>query len=238
MEVTTNTASNFILESNVDSLARELTGLSMKQLRERIGENTVDLTNYNKHNGGNGTRVTGKALLLNKIPNLSVIDVDINKDLDELDKERIRKAIFKKLDISDVVVKTGSGGLHIYGNSDLFYVTSNRMIIMTYFNNKDISTFNIRDILMTEAKQDLIDASRSPIDQLICDNYNKLVKGIPCSDALNIKPSDMKDKTFQLQIKDKRDRKRITVNKERVWHYILKDDYKNLYKQTEEDDEF
>ena len=61
---------DFILESNVDAIARELVELSMKTLRERIGDNTVDLTNYLKHDGGSGTKITGKALFLNKIRNL------------------------------------------------------------------------------------------------------------------------------------------------------------------------
>ena len=109
--------------------------------------------------------------------------------------------------------------------------------LMYYFLNKDISTFNVRDIPMTEAKQDLIDASRSPIDYFICDHYNDLIDGIPCTTALRMKPSDMKDKTFQLQIKDKCDRKQKRDGNTRVWYYVLKDEYKNLYKQTLHDDD-
>ena len=39
-------------------------------LKQRIGDRTVELTNYLKHNGGSGTKITGKALFLNKIRNL------------------------------------------------------------------------------------------------------------------------------------------------------------------------
>ena len=42
----------------------------------------------------------------------------------------------------------------------------------------------------------------------------------------------MKDKNFQLSIKDKSTRKRITIDGKRVWCYVLKDECKNLYKQT------
>ena len=48
-------------------------------LKQRIGDHTVDLTNYLKHDGGSGTKITGKALVLNKIRNFAVIDFDINK---------------------------------------------------------------------------------------------------------------------------------------------------------------
>ena len=105
--------------------------------------------------------------------------------------------------------------------------------LLTFFIRYNLSTFDVRDIPMTEAKQDIINASKSPIDQFICDHYNELVKGMDCSDALMFKPSDMKDKNFQLSIKDKCERKRITINRKRVWCYVLKEECKNLYKQSE-----
>ena len=57
----------------------------------------------------------------------------------------------------------------------------------------DLSNFNVRAIPKTEAKQDLIDASRSPIDKWICKHYNELIEGMPCTDALLTKPTDMRD---------------------------------------------
>jgi hypothetical protein len=62
---------------------------------------------------------------------------------------------------------------------------------------------------MTDAKQDLIEASRLAINIWICDHYEELKKGIQCSDALRLKPDDMKNKNFQLSIKDKCDLKQI-----------------------------
>jgi hypothetical protein len=85
---------------------------------------------------------------------------------------------------------------------------------------------------MTEAKQDLIEASRSPIDIWICDHYDEIKKGVQCSDALRSKPDDMKEKNFQLSIKDKCDRKQIRVNGQRVWHYVLKPEMPAIYSQT------
>ena len=97
---------------------------------------------------------------------------------------------------------------------------------------RDVSTFNPRKIPMTEAKQDLIEASRSPLEVWICDHYDALVKGISCADALVSKPSDLKDKAFQLQIKGVCDRKQRRVEGKREWFYIMKEEAKPLYHQT------
>jgi hypothetical protein len=110
--------------------------------------------------------------------------------------------------------------------------------LLTYFMKLDLSTFNVRLIPQTEAKQDLIDASRSPLDVWICDHYNELIEGILCSDALISKPSEMKDKAFQLQIKERCDRVKIQKEGVRKWYYKLKEGCKSIYKQTiNEDDE-
>ena len=90
---------------------------------------------------------------------------------------------------------------------------------------------------MTEAKQDIIDASKSHIDVWINDHYDELVKGMICPNALVCKPSDMKDKNFQLSIKDKCDRTQKRIDGKRVWCYFLKDECKGWYHQTEYNDE-
>ena len=64
--------------------------------------------------------------------------------------------------------------------------------------------------------QDIIDASKSHIDVWINDHYDELVKGMICSNALVCKLSDMKDKNFQLSIKDKCDRKQKRIDGKRV----------------------
>ena len=101
---------------------------------------------------------------------------------------------------------------------------------------QELSDFNPRNIPMTEAKQDLIEASRTPLDFWICEHYDDLIKGIPCSEALFSKPREMRDKNFQLQIKDKCNRPRLTIDSKRVWCYVLKDEYKQMYSQITNDD--
>ena len=117
--------------------------------------------------------------------------------------------------------------------SNLFSSFTNEFYenLMTYFMKHDIKEFNPRIIPMTEAKQDLIEASRTPLDNWICEHYDELILGIPCSDALTSKPTEMKDKNFQLQIKDKCNRKRIAIHGKLVWCYILKDECKQIFKQ-------
>lgn len=82
-------------------------------LQQQIDNNTIELFNYLKHDGGKSKTSTGKALLMNQTNNLSVVDIDINKNLDDETKENIRNNIVNKLSNDDVIVKTGSSGLHI-----------------------------------------------------------------------------------------------------------------------------
>ena len=53
-----------------------------------------------------------------------------------------------------------------------------------------------------------------------------------CSIALRCKPSEMKERAFQLNLKDKCNKKQKRLNGGRVYYYQLKDECKSLYKQT------
>ncbi|KAI5540326.1 hypothetical protein TVAGG3_0035080 [Trichomonas vaginalis G3] len=142
---TTNNNSNFIVsdEKVIDSLAEELVVAETKTLNELV-KNKIDLHNYLKHDGGRG-RKTGVALLVNKISNLTIIDVDINKSYNDELKETVRKDILSKLLDKDVIVKTASGGLHIYCNTNFFYSVSNRMIKCYSCNDYDIDIMTSMD---------------------------------------------------------------------------------------------
>ena len=106
--------------------------------------------------------------------------------------------------------------------------------LLTFFIKYDIKGFNPRNIPMTEAKQDLIEASRSEFDEWINAHYSSLINGIPCSEALLSKPSGMSIKFFQLQLKDRCDRKQKRVGNDREWQYILKAEFKEFYKASNE----
>ena len=105
-------------------------------LETRMNGHIVECFNYLKHDGGKykgGSKPTGKALVINEVESLAVIDVDIKKDHDI-----IREDILTKLCDEDVVVKTGSGGLHIYCNKGCFKPASNRMIKIYTCDDYDI----------------------------------------------------------------------------------------------------
>lgn len=104
-------------------------------LKVRFDDEWYETYNYSKHGTIKGHRVdselkryqTGKCLMVNQCPGLTVIDIDINKSLPPADRELIRNQLIEKLSSDDVIVKTGSGGLHIYTNEmdyDRFYKNS------------------------------------------------------------------------------------------------------------------
>lgn len=76
----------------------------------------IKLYNYEKHDAKaspNG-KVTGRGLLLNTCKNICVVDVDIHKQLERAEREKIYSNYLNKLTSDDIVVKTGNNGLHIY----------------------------------------------------------------------------------------------------------------------------
>lgn len=129
--------------SNLDALVDELMNSESQTLQQRISDNVIDLFNYMKHDETKATnRKTGTALLSNKISNLSIVDIDINKELNEDEKCKVRKSIMQKLSEDDVIVKTASGGLHIYCNTDLFYVSKNRLVKCFKSDKFDVDLFS------------------------------------------------------------------------------------------------
>ncbi|KAH7831289.1 uncharacterized protein MONOS_16704 [Monocercomonoides exilis] len=145
-----------------------------KTLNERIDTNVIDLNNYQKHDGGSGSVVTGRAVFVNKESNLTVIDIDINKSFDDESKQSVRRKILNKLDEDDVVVQTASGGLRIYANTDDFYANSNRMI-------KCCTCDEFVDIItsLDESKRSLIVLQNSKVrkDHRLKTNVYQLVRG-------------------------------------------------------------
>ena len=101
--------------------------------------------------------------------------------------------------------------------------------LLTFFIKYNIEGYNPRNIPMTEAKKDLIEASRSEFDEWINAHYSSLIEGMPCSEALLSKPSGINTKFFRLQINDKCVRKQKRVGNDREWQYILKDEFKEFY---------
>ena len=134
------------LEKEEDKSFKE----TIKTLKERIEGHTIDCYNYLKHDSSNSkssTKVTGKALKINEVPYLSVIDIDVKQE-----PENVRKEILQKLKPHDIVVQTCSGGLHIYCNTGEFKPASNRMIKIFTCDDYDVDIMSTID----ESKRSLI----------------------------------------------------------------------------------
>lgn len=135
--------------------ASEIFDESNKTIMERFEDIRIECYNYLKHDGDkNKARktVTGAALETNKAHNFVAVDVDINKGYDEEQKEIVRDSILEKLKENDIVVKTASGGLHIYCNIDDAFLPNNRKV--GYYKSDD---FNI-DLIggVDESKRSLL----------------------------------------------------------------------------------
>lgn len=108
-----------------------------KTLRDRIGNHYIKLYNYLKHDGAasNAEREkklvkysatpTGVAMLLNEIPHLGCVDIDVDHDISEDRKQRIRNYVLSKLSDDNVIEQTGNGGLHIYCQLGMYPLKNN-----------------------------------------------------------------------------------------------------------------
>lgn len=115
--------------------------INSKTIKERFDGIQIDCYNYLKHDGDKnkkGAFKSGTALETNQARNFVAVDVDINKEYDDVQREVIRDSILEKLNENDIIVKTASGGLHIYCNIDDAYLPKNRRV--GYYKSED---FNI-----------------------------------------------------------------------------------------------
>lgn len=116
-------------------------------LEDVIEGHTFDLNDYKKYDDEKPPRRagTGKAVRINECRNLCIIDIDIKKSLDDDVKESIRSELIGKLSDRDVIVKTGSGGLHIYSLLNGFKMSSNAIIKAYECDKFDVDVFGSID---------------------------------------------------------------------------------------------
>ncbi len=108
--------------------------------------------------------------------------------------------------------------------------------LTSYFIQRDISDFNVRVVPWTEEKADLIAVYSSPIERWIGQHYDQLLEGIHCKtveDAHAI--LGMKKHLFLNDLKKFCTTKRM--GKRRLTHYVLKEDCRSLFKQTQDVDD-
>ncbi len=98
-----------------------------KTLGERIDGATEETFEFKKFRSNAHTGdPTGMVLKTNRVNGLTVIDIDMDKSQMKPLIDAIRNAILMILPTDSIVVKSASGGLHIYCNTGDYKATSNR----------------------------------------------------------------------------------------------------------------
>jgi hypothetical protein len=113
--------------------------------------------------------------------------------------------------------------------------------LMRFFLDRDISGFNPVNIPETQAKTDIMDASISPVDLFIKDNYKKFVDGWLVQEVLNARSytpqiKDLKPNNFSLQIKERCNRDRKMIKGITYYYYRLKPEMLEMLKPDKEEE--
>ncbi|KAA6367608.1 MAG: hypothetical protein EZS28_036866 [Streblomastix strix] len=92
---------------------------------------------------------------------------------------------------------------------------------------------------MTEAKKQLINVSRSPVDDVIMEHYEQFKQGIPIALVNQYKPQNWLLKTYKNAMVHKCEEQRIYINGLRTRVYALNKDQQLYYDKmmNEEDTE-
>ena len=98
---------------------------------------------------------------------------------------------------------------------------------------RDIAEFNPRAVPMTEAKKNMIEMSRSPIDSWIMEHYELLLLGIHKDKLEEQCPKGLKIKIFVGTIKDKC---KLETRANGQKYYVLKKELRKHYKPDDEDE--
>ncbi|KAA6392468.1 MAG: hypothetical protein EZS28_012000 [Streblomastix strix] len=109
--------------------------------------------------------------------------------------------------------------------------------LMTFLLERDISQFNPTLIPMTEAKKQLINVSRSPIDDVIMEHYEQFKLGIPIALVNQCKPQNWQLKTYKNAMIHKCEEYAPRINGLRTRVYKLNKDQQSYYdKMMNEED--
>ncbi|KAA6328966.1 MAG: hypothetical protein EZS28_053657 [Streblomastix strix] len=100
----------------------------------------------------------------------------------------------------------------------------------------DISQFNPRNIPITQAKKELIRASRSKVDDIIIDHFKQFKDGVIISQVELWKPQDMVLKNYQLAINNICSQIQRTTNGQRKRFYKIKEEMVKIYENMLDED--
>ncbi|KAA6398679.1 MAG: hypothetical protein EZS28_005793 [Streblomastix strix] len=109
--------------------------------------------------------------------------------------------------------------------------------LMTFLLERDISQFNSAIIPMTEAKKQLMNGSRLPVDNIIMEHYEQFKQGIPVAFANQCKPQNWLLKTYKNALEHKCSTPRPYFNGVQTRVYVLNKDQQTYYdKMMNEED--
>ncbi|KAA6341549.1 MAG: hypothetical protein EZS28_052451 [Streblomastix strix] len=100
----------------------------------------------------------------------------------------------------------------------------------------DIESFNPRVIPMTEAKKDIINASRSLLDDVIIKHFKAFQEGVTTPMAEAWKPTEMKLKNYEISIKNVCNKVKKQVSGVRQYVYQLKEEMVKIYESMLDED--
>ncbi|KAA6390828.1 MAG: hypothetical protein EZS28_013636, partial [Streblomastix strix] len=101
--------------------------------------------------------------------------------------------------------------------------------LLTFFLTRDISKFDPTDIPMTDAKKQLLNVSRTPVDDIIIKNYKKFKDSILISEVSQMKLNNWNERSFKHSILQKCTEQRIYINKARTRIYKLLEENYSVY---------
>ncbi|KAA6374510.1 MAG: hypothetical protein EZS28_029964 [Streblomastix strix] len=115
-----------------------------------------------------------------RMPNMDALKSIITDSSFQVNEKYIPKR--KVENVVNLIIVTNNVFPVKIENSDRRYVvckcSSTHRGDSKYFDNLDIESFNPRVILMTEAKKDIINASRSPLDDVIIKHFKAFQEGV------------------------------------------------------------
>ncbi|KAA6394723.1 MAG: hypothetical protein EZS28_009748 [Streblomastix strix] len=108
--------------------------------------------------------------------------------------------------------------------------------LFTFQLTRDISSFNPRDIPMTDAKKDIIRASRSQVDDVIIKHFKVFQAGVTTHVAESWKPQDMKIKNYEIVNKNVCNKVKKQTNGVRQYVYQMKEVMVSIYQNLLDDE--
>ncbi|KAA6370202.1 MAG: hypothetical protein EZS28_034270 [Streblomastix strix] len=135
------------------------------------------------------------------------------------------------------VIENHNEDVEYFNELSQSYIQEFQEKLMTLLLEKDISQFNPTLIPMSEAKKQLINVNRSPIDDVNMEHYEQFKQGIPIALVNQFKPSNWLLKTFKNAMIHKSEEYSIYINGIRTRTYVLNKDQQSFYDKMKREED-